>query len=383
MRCELFLTPDSYKDVAIDDAHGLLLGGDVMLARGVAKQIEVSGPGFPFQEALAQLPPYRIAFCNLESTIADCGTPSPNARTHLRANPGIENRLVRAQIGVVSLANNHILDYGDGAARETVNRLTASGIRTVGAGLSHIEARSPILVDMAGIQVGFLAYSALRNTTQAHRYRSFVAAPANLKWMQEDIAALADRAHLCVVSLHWGYEGVSYPLPESRRLGRMLVDAGANIVLGHHPHVLQGIETYQGGVIAYSLGDWVFDSLEPQRREALLLHVHVESHCSCRIHPIPVWRNELLEPTIARGDKASQILKKLSRLSTALSDGTSDQLFWKSAGSVFLRDQKVGWRDAIRRNGIRAAMRRVRRVRWRHLRLFLAGLQHRAHRKGE
>jgi len=382
MRCELFLTPDSYKDGATDDAHGLLLGGDVMLGRGVAKQIEVSSPGFPFQKALAQLPPYRIAFCNLESTIAESGTPSSNARTHLRASPGIEKRLAMAQIGVVSLANNHILDYGDGAARETVNHLTAFGIHTVGAGLSHIKARSPVLFDMAGIQVGFLAYSTLRNTTQAQRHRSFVAAPANLRWMQEDIAALANRAHLCVVSLHWGYEGISYPPPESRRLGKMLVDAGANIVLGHHPHVLQGIEMYQGGVIAYSLGDWVFDSLEPQRREALLLHVHLDSHCSCRIHPIPVWRNELLEPTIARGDKANQILKKLTRLSAALSDGTSDQLFWKSAGSVFLSDQRIGWRDALRRSGIRAVVQRVRRVRWRHLRLFLAALQHRTHRKG-
>jgi len=376
MRAELHLDSSPIWGKGSASMPGLLLGGDVMLARGVGKILDSRGLATPFSRELGDHFPKDVGICNLEATISALGAPSSAARSPFRASPGCELLLRDAGIRIAGLANNHILDYGVSAALDTIDRLVAVGITPIGAGRCAEEARQPAIVEFGeSSRAGVLAYSALATGKPARGNRGFAIAPARLEWMADDVERLSRRVDAVIVSVHWGYEGVEYPMPESRSIARSLEAAGATIVFGHHPHVVQGIETLERGVAAYSLGDWVFDRLTDERRRAILLRVLPDGGSRCRIQPIPIWRTDNLESVPAKPNPGNQILKDISDLSSLFDSGESDGMFWRSAGAAFLHDQRTGWRDALRKEGLRAIVSRLQRFRLRHLRLMWNSLR--------
>jgi hypothetical protein len=175
----------------------------------------------------------------------------------LRASPDATAILRHLGVHIVGLANNHTSDYGPEGVISTREALQAGGLGWVGAGRTDLEARSPVLVTVRGQRVGFLATCDDEGGAAGpHRPGVWV---IQRRALLAAVRELQTKSHIVVVSMHTGIELSPCPEPYFVRLARQLVDAGATVVVGHHPHVPQGVERYGHGLIAYSLGDFLFD----------------------------------------------------------------------------------------------------------------------------
>ena len=199
-----------------------------------------------------------IAVVNLENPITTRGTKIVKP-FNFRMHPRFVPVLTRAGIGVVSIANNHVFDYGEQGLLDTFSYLDSAGIRYVGAGRTRADAHRPYFFNRNGRNIAVLAYYGGGEARVATERKSGVAR-RELGAIGADVRALrlADRTMYIVVILHWGTEKAEAPDAAQQSFARALIDAGVDAVIGHHPHVLQGIERYRKGVIAYSLGNFLF-----------------------------------------------------------------------------------------------------------------------------
>ena len=199
---------------------------------------------------------------NLECALIEKGDPIAGKCT-LRGSPGWAAVMGSAGIDLVSLANNHLMDYGSSGLFSTIDALARAGIRYVGAGRNRREACSPIFVDVAGRRLAFLGRTAVIVSSPSYASND---SPGVAFLDREETAATIkscrSEADLVIHLIHWGVEEYSYPSPTQRQLARQLVDAGVDVILGHHPHVLQGFEYCGQTLIAYSLGNFVFNEFE-------------------------------------------------------------------------------------------------------------------------
>ena len=199
---------------------------------------------------------------NLECALTDEGVPIPGKCT-LRGTPGWADVLKDAGIGVVSLANNHVMDFGPEGLADTTAALEHAGVEYVGAGRNRQEACAPLFVAAAGRTIAFLARSSV--VVSAPTYAGEDEPGVAFLEPEETLGAIRRsraEADVVVLLVHWGVEEYAYPSAAQRTLARQFIEAGADIVLGHHPHVLQGIEEHGPGLVAYSLGNFLFDEFE-------------------------------------------------------------------------------------------------------------------------
>ncbi|WP_437530517.1 CapA family protein [Sorangium sp. So ce726] len=244
------------------DAITLLAGGDVCLGKALGQEL-LRNPAYdPFASVAALFASADVRFVNLENQLSDQGGETQHARQPLvfTGPPAGADALARAGIGVVSLANNHMWDYGKGGFLETLGHLERAGVAYVGAGRTRLEAYAPAVIEHRGFRVAVLAVTGIWNqgSLWQHPAREFVAGA------ERDGLAAAVRAarkqpgvDAVVVSYHGGTEYLDTPLPQARALASAAIDAGADAFLGHHPHVLQGIELRRGRPIFYSLGNFL------------------------------------------------------------------------------------------------------------------------------
>lgn len=199
-----------------------------------------------------------VVIGNLESPLTDEGRPVAGKCT-LRGSPAWAPYLRRAGFTLVSLANNHTMDYGSEGLESTLKALGDAGILAVGAGRDVETACAPVVQSVNGATLACLARTAVPVSAPNRAGRRI---PGVAFFDLEDTLAAVRRcrrqADVVIVLLHWGLEEYRYPSPTQRRWGRALVSAGAQLVLGHHPHVLQGLERLSSGLIAYSLGNFIF-----------------------------------------------------------------------------------------------------------------------------
>lgn len=238
--------------------------GDVSLARELVERIDTYGPGYPFELVRDLYAAADVSFANLEGVLSTRGSPLRKSYV-FRSPPGHVRALVDGGVDIVSLANNHTLDYGPDALIDTMVAASASGVAHVGAGQDEVSTYVPAFLDVRGVRLAFLAYANV-SPEAGFDTRELAAGPAKpgVAWatveaVQRDVAAARQRADHVIVSFHFGDEYRPAPNAFQRELARAAIDAGASLVLGHHPHVLQGVEDYRGGLIAYSLGNFVFD----------------------------------------------------------------------------------------------------------------------------
>jgi poly-gamma-glutamate synthesis protein (capsule biosynthesis protein) len=246
----------------------LVAVGDLQLGRGVGRSIEAEGVEYPFRAVRALLDGADIAFGNLECALSKEAKPIPK-RYSFKADPEAARGLAWAGFDVLSLANNHSLDCGRRALAETTEALRAHGLLPVGAAENAQAAAAPLIMQRRGLRVAFLARTMFYPEGVIYREDAPTVAVLDPEHIEQEIRAACERADIVVVSLHWGIEYARQPQEEQRRLARRLIDAGASLVLGHHPHTPQPVERYRGGVIAYSLGNFVFDAASPHAREGL------------------------------------------------------------------------------------------------------------------
>ncbi len=306
----------------------LLALGDIMLSenRNSGRAMAKHGAHYPFAHLATLTRKATLTFANLECPIASSGWSLPGKQITFRAKPQAIEALEHAGIDLVSLANNHILDYNEAALLETIAYLQKHNIGTVGAGKNWHEAISPLYLTVRGQKVAFFAATEMADLFFSYSYpRSFRAtetkpgvAALQSQWLLPAIAQARQKADLVVISLHWGIEDSSYVTPKQRALARELIDAGADLILGHHPHVLQGLEFYKGRPIVYSLANCIFDQNDELNKEGMLLTLHYEGSKLQRVWALPTYMYEKGQGRPAIEEKGERIRERLIKLSEAL-----------------------------------------------------------------
>ncbi|MDY7075532.1 MAG: CapA family protein [Chloroflexota bacterium] len=261
--------------------------GDVMLGRGVAQSLDGDWDA-AFAEVRPWLEGADLAFANLESPLATALPPlsSPSTmggteggRYDLRAPPEAVAALRAAGFDIVSLANNHALDAGNAGLAQTIAKLNAAGI----TGLVDWETNKP-----TNYQTNKLPN--YPTNSPAYRFLAFddSVAPLDLEAAAGVVAAAAGQAEVVVVSIHWGGEYQAAPGPRQRAVARALADAGAGIIVGHGPHVLQQVEWIEETLVAYSLGNFLFDQPYPvDCRWGAILRVTLQGDHFVAVEAIP------------------------------------------------------------------------------------------------
>jgi len=289
------------------------------------------GYGHPVKNMGADLSASDITFGNLESPIGTTGTKMPGKGICFRADPRSIATLNGGGFDVISVANNHMLDYDEPAFAETLAILKANNITAVGGGINLAAAREPVIINKNGLKIAFLAYSDMADLYFSSSYpRRFQAdddipgvAPTVKDMMLEDVALARQQADLVVLSLHWGFEYNKRPTESQRQLAYELVDAGVGLIIGHHPHVYQGIERYGEGVIAYSLGNFIFDQNQSlETRQGLVLSAIADDKGLQEVRVRPVFITEG-QPNWVTGDQNRALLTEVTELTRKLgTEGT-------------------------------------------------------------
>jgi poly-gamma-glutamate synthesis protein (capsule biosynthesis protein) len=242
--------------------------GDIMMARGVAASMG-SNEFMPLRAVADELRSADLTIGNLESSLSQGGAPTQGSDS-FGADPQVLTALRRAGFDILSLANNHVGDYGVHALEQTLDEFRGSGIKRVGAGSTTAAAYRPVITDVHGLRVGVIAFNSIGESPAATRADAGVAqlrmpprtGPLNhddLRRLVTGVERLSDRVDVVLVMPHWGEQYTSRPLPLQRRIAVRLADAGATAVLGGHPHWVQGLELHGKSLIAYSLGNFIFD----------------------------------------------------------------------------------------------------------------------------
>jgi poly-gamma-glutamate capsule biosynthesis protein CapA/YwtB (metallophosphatase superfamily) len=266
----LCLSAPSVSRAADAPAVTLALVGDVMLGRDVARAVAAHSPLYPFEPVLDELRGSDLLFGNLEGPLTDRNSRFPRVNA-LHAAPQMGEVLARVGFEVLSLANNHAIDYGRAGLEQTLSVLDKVGIRAVGAGRTAEEAQAGVVITVRGLRVGFLAFSSFPYADFVHDPARASIAVLRPDAIREGIARLAPKCDVLVVSLHWGQEGERATSDFERETAHRAVDLGAKVVVGHHAHVRGEIERYKGGLIAYGLGNLVFDDKSYGGNEGYIL----------------------------------------------------------------------------------------------------------------
>jgi poly-gamma-glutamate synthesis protein (capsule biosynthesis protein) len=309
--------------------------GDVMLGRLVNQRLKSAPPVFPWGDTLPVLARADIRFANLECVMADGGTPQPGKVFHFRSDVRNVAVLTAASIDAVSLANNHVLDYGPDAFRESLPALDRCGILHAGAGPDLEAARRPVIRRMGPTAVGLIAFTDNQPDWEAGPQRPGVYyVPVEERQRGDtrvgDLLALVRRtkarADLLVVSAHWGGNWGSEVPAAHRELARALVDAGADVVFGHSAHIFRGIELYAGRPLIYSAGDFIDDyAVDPEERNDQSFIFRLETSGS-----LPVRLQ--LHPTEITGFQAQLAAKSAHRIAARMQE-LSTQLGTRSRWS--------------------------------------------------
>jgi poly-gamma-glutamate capsule biosynthesis protein CapA/YwtB (metallophosphatase superfamily) len=256
--------------------------GDIMLARSVGEQIISRGPEIVFAGVRSEFASADVLVGNLECSITTGGNPQPKSFT-FAAPAEAARALALSGFTLLSLANNHAMDFGTQGLIDTRKTLQEHGIATVGAGANAIEAHSPFLLERNGLHLAFLAYVDVPNENGGFDAKTWIASAnqAGVAWANpdqiiSDVRAAKNNADVVIVLLHSGYEVNTYIpsiSPDQQREAQAAIEAGAALVIGSHSHILQSIEWYQGGLIAYSLGNFVFDNYQGIANASLILNI--------------------------------------------------------------------------------------------------------------
>lgn len=273
---------------AADADVSLIFVGDVMLDDGPGRLIAAGGDPLAKVAPLLAGADYRIA--NLECSVSTRGQGLPGKPYAFRASPDAL-RVMQGRFDAVAVANNHSGDFGSEAFVDTLEHARRAGIQAFGGGRNLREAHAPLWIHRNGLRIAVLAYN-------EYKPRSFEAGASRpgVAWSEDDEvisdirAARKAGAHIVIPFMHWGWEGRPVPSLRQRALARRMIDAGASLVVGGHPHVIQDAELYRGRLIVYSLGNFVFDGFDlPEERQGWLLRLELDRR------GLKAWQTRLVQ----------------------------------------------------------------------------------------
>ena len=292
-----------------DPSVSLMFAGDVTLADSFVEAI-----GKDYKWAFATMDEYRqadLAMVNLENPLTQASTKMAGKQFNFKADPGSVQVLKEGGIDIVNLANNHTMDFQAAGLLETTKTLEEANILHVGAGSDIKEARRPQIVDVKGQRVAYLGYYGEEYAATETKAGT---SPIMEDRIAQDIRSIRDQVDWIVVNFHWGQESASHPAPWQVDLAHYTVDQGADVIVGHHPHVLQGAEIYKGRPIAYSLGNFIFGGNPRSDYDTAVLKVALKDK-QMKVEFLPVEVRKY-QPKVVSGDRGNEILKQISDLST-------------------------------------------------------------------
>ncbi|MDP4181561.1 MAG: CapA family protein [Bacillota bacterium] len=314
--------------------------GDILLGRGVGARLEKQKKGYlyPFEKVKPILKQGDVIFGNLEESITNSNKSlDERGKIVLKNSSKAFEGIKDAGFNLLNLANNHIMDYYDKGLIDTINLLNKNGIAHAGAGKNLDEARKMAIIEKNNLKIGLLSYTDMSDILyRGNPYIRFKAgsnnsgvAPRELKYIMDDIKNNKSGVDLLIVSLHWGKEESFDILPEQVQFAHTLLDAGADLILGHHPHQFQGIEIYNGKPIVYSMGNFIFDQNDPENQESFILNMGFNKNKLINFSLTPVKTINKIQVAPQKGDGANEMLLR------------EDELCKKLGSNCYLEDDKV------------------------------------------
>lgn len=301
--------------------------GDIMLGRRVGDSLaRADDPAAALRPMARRLAAADVTVGNLESTLSTSGAPTQGGDS-FGADPDVLAGLELAGFDVLSVANNHLGDYGTRAIGETITELRAGGFAPVGGGTNLARARRAVIVERKGVRIGFIATDSIGETPAASSDRpgtNRINAPPRtgpldrhaLARVAADIRALDARADLVVVLPHWGTQYTNVPERSQRTMAKAFAAAGADLVVGGHPHWVQGWETVGDTTVIHSLGNFIFDmDFMRQTQEGIAVEITSWGDRILAIEPVPYVIGDDFAPRPASGQRAEQIMDQIRRSS--------------------------------------------------------------------
>jgi poly-gamma-glutamate synthesis protein (capsule biosynthesis protein) len=310
-----------------------------------------------------------LLFGNLETPVSTLRKNEPDAPAQYFSPPGMGRALRSAGFDIVNLANNHVYDFGVEGVDSTLRELNEAGLPYLGIGRSPEEASRPVIVQcQSGVRAGFLGYTTANNALD--RRHTYVACFPHPEQVARAVRLLLESAGTVVVSCHGGAQFNPYPAPEARTLARAAIEAGAALFVGHHPHVLQGVEHIGQGLAIYSLGDFAAPPINELSSQTCFVRVTMQR---CRVldyEIVPCSITGECRTITAHGECGASILKRVQQLSLAIETGRSDSLHFSTARSRFVSQYVKSWIDELRTGGPGVLIRKIRNLRRYHLQLI-------------
>jgi poly-gamma-glutamate synthesis protein (capsule biosynthesis protein) len=309
----------THRTIRLSAVGDLTLGDHPLcVGFGAFSRFRREEPLFPFSKSLDALRRADLLFGNLECAHSRLGLHESDYHSvQMRGEPRFIEALPAAGFKVVNVANNHSMQHGSEAFSDTVSSLERAGLKCCGiaADDSARHAR-PLVVQQNGLSVGFLGYS-LRPRQYFEQVPPY--AEGHPDEMVRDVEGLRKFTDVVVVSVHWGDEFIQEPAPHEILLSRRLADAGAALVIGHHPHVLRGIEQRGNSCIAYSLGNFICDMVwDDTLRTTVILECEIGPEGVRKVDLVPAFINKDFQPEVLSGAAAARVLDGIDELSARL-----------------------------------------------------------------
>jgi poly-gamma-glutamate capsule biosynthesis protein CapA/YwtB (metallophosphatase superfamily) len=319
------------------DGFSVAATGDAMLARDVERHYRRSPADFDMADVRSLLDGYDLVLVNLENPVGLRGAPHPkqDPQVAFRSHPDTLSILKDLGTHVVTLANNHPLDYGPETLVDTLDHLDECGIRHVGAGRNYEQANRPLLLQLNGEKVALLAYVFIYSASTERATRTSPGVSDHrIEKILPRIASLKTAGYRVLVTIHWGMEYSFYPLPYQMAQARSMIDHGASLIIGHGPHYLQGLERYRGGEIVYSMGNFIFDEPYPFAKRGFIYGARVTRDAIERqLHPYVIVDHV---PELASSEVKDRLLAYVESLSVGYAR-KSDR-FWENHNDAYLSD---------------------------------------------
>jgi poly-gamma-glutamate capsule biosynthesis protein CapA/YwtB (metallophosphatase superfamily) len=293
----------------------LVAVGDIMLGGRARRVIAAQGADYVFEAVVPVLRRAQVAMGNLEGPFARIARRQERNFSY-RMNPNWTKAIADARIGVLTLANNHLMDCGRSGVLETLSALDAAGIAALGAGSDSNHAHEPVIRQAGDVRIGMLGY--YWNQRCGAKTNEAGCAVDSAEVLAKDIGCLRPQVDRVVVTFHWGVPYLREPSVEDRAKARFAIDCGADVVVGHHPHIIQPFEIYRERPILYSVGNFTFGSAN-SRAEGLIAGFTFEDDWIV-VHLFPLYvknRDPRVDyrPAVLCGAGAQRILLNLAAIS--------------------------------------------------------------------
>lgn len=300
-----------------DTGASLVVTGDVLLNGDVLENYKNQGvEGILDEEMLGAVRDADLTVINEEFPFSSRGTQAPDKQFTFRTDPAYVRAFREMGVDMVTLANNHVLDYGEEALTDTMNSLDEAGILYAGAGCDKERAAQVQIVEKRGIKIGMLAASRVIPVPSwnVQNREPGVFCTYDPALLLEAIGKAKKECDYLLVYVHWGIERSTEPEDYQKTMARQYIDAGADAVIGSHPHVLQGIEFYEGKPICYSLGNFIFNR---EIGQTMAVRLEVKTGETKKLQILPASAANA-KTGLLKGQEAERIYRTLEGISTGI-----------------------------------------------------------------